>query len=63
MPQTHEGPDRSSTPITPRWVKVFGIIGLVLVLGYVTLQLTGHGHHGNHGNLPMPSTEHGGQHP
>ena len=31
----------------PRWVKVFGIIAIVLVLVFVLLHLTGHGmtHH------------------
>jgi ABC-type transporter Mla subunit MlaD len=28
---------------TPRWVYVFGIIALVLVLAFVILHLTGHG--------------------
>jgi hypothetical protein len=27
----------------PRWVKVFGIIALVLILLFVILHLTGHG--------------------
>jgi hypothetical protein len=38
------GPDRGSsaaTHRTPRWVKVFGIIVLALVLVFVILQLTG----------------------
>ena len=30
-------------PGTPRWVKVFGIIALALVLLFVILMLTGHG--------------------
>ena len=41
MSQTHVEPDRGSPPSTPRWVKVFGIIALVLVLLFVTLHLTG----------------------
>ena len=41
MSQTHTKPDRGSTYSTPRWVKVFGIIFIVLVLLFVTLQLTG----------------------
>jgi len=36
-------PDRGSTTSTPRWVKVFGIIVLVLVLLFVILHLTGRG--------------------
>jgi hypothetical protein len=39
--------DPSPYPGTPRWVKVFGIIALVLVLGFVILILTGRG--GGHG--------------
>jgi hypothetical protein len=30
-------------PGTPRWVKVFGIIGIILVLLFVVLHLTGRG--------------------
>ena len=53
-------PDRESPPGTPRWVKTFGIIALVLILAFVGLHLTG--------NVPahMPgssTTEHGMQAP
>ena len=41
------GPERESANGTPRWVKVFGIIALVLVLLGVVLLLTGRG--GEHG--------------
>jgi hypothetical protein len=34
-------PDRESPPSTPPWVKAFGIIGIVLVLLFVGLHLTG----------------------
>jgi hypothetical protein len=44
---TGVGPDRGSTAGTPRWVKVFGIIALVLILVFVILLLTGGG--GGHG--------------
>jgi hypothetical protein len=41
------GPDRESRTGTPRWVKVFGIITLVVVLLVVLLLLTrGSGGHG-----------------
>lgn len=40
---TDVGPDRGSTSSTPRWVKVFGIIVIVLVLLFVILHLTGRG--------------------
>ena len=53
-------PDRESPPSTPRWVKVFGITAIVLVLLFAGLHLTG--------NAPthMPGssgTEHGMQAP
>ncbi len=40
---TGVGPDRESTTGTPRWVKVFGIIALVVVLLFVILMF-GDGH-------------------
>jgi hypothetical protein len=33
--------DRESPPRTPRWVKVSGIIALILLLAFVILHLTG----------------------
>ncbi|MGM0883215.1 MAG: hypothetical protein ACQEXQ_19525 [Bacillota bacterium] len=40
-------PNEDRPPSTPRWVKVAGIIVLVLVLLFVTMKLTGvGGHHG-----------------
>jgi hypothetical protein len=44
---TGDEPDRESTTGTPRWVKVFGIVVIVLVLGFVIMKLTGVG--GEHG--------------
>jgi len=45
MSQTNVVPDRGSTtstpPGTPRWVKVLGIIAIVLILLFVVLHLTG----------------------
>ena len=59
MSQTHVGPDRGSTtstpPSTPRWVKVSGIIVIVLVLLFVILHFTGlagDGMHGTGGHMP-----------
>jgi hypothetical protein len=48
-PQPDSGgePDRPATAGTPRWVKVFGIVALVLVVVFVVLQLIGIG--GRHG--------------
>ncbi|HEX6042279.1 hypothetical protein [Longimicrobium sp.] len=42
---------RGSPPATPRWVKVFGTIGIVLVLLLVLGLLTGR-HHGPGRHLP-----------
>lgn len=39
---------RGSPPGTPRWVKVFGVIGIVLVLAFVIVHLTGGSPFGNH---------------
>ena len=40
---TGTGPNRESPPSTPRWVYVFGIIAIVLVLLVVFLHVTGDG--------------------
>ena len=34
-------PHRDSAPGMPRWVKVFGIIAIVLILLFIILHLTG----------------------
>jgi len=45
--------DRGSTTSTPRWVKVFGIIALVVVLLFVLLMFTrGAGGHGPRRHMP-----------
>ena len=56
-----EPPDRGPDTSAPRWVKVFGITAIVLVLLFVGLHLTGHspGGHASHPSL----TEHGAQQP
>jgi hypothetical protein len=41
MSQDLPEPNRGSPPSTPRWVKVFGIIALVLVLLFVISLLAG----------------------
>jgi len=43
---TGVGPERGSSTGTPVWVKVFGIIALVVVLLFVFLLLAGGGGHG-----------------
>jgi hypothetical protein len=35
--------DRESRPKTPRWVKVFGVIAILLILLFVILHLAGGG--------------------
>jgi hypothetical protein len=52
---TAREPDRESPPSTPRWVKVFAITAIVLVLLFAGLHLTG--------NAPMhmPSSSSTGQ--
>jgi hypothetical protein len=60
---TGVGPDRESTAGTPRWVKVFGIIALVVVLLFVILMFT-RGPGGRHGpGRHTPSGDTGGQTP
>ena len=50
MSQSELEPDRgtktSTPPGTPRWVKVFGIVALVVILLLVILLLIGPGSHG-----------------
>ena len=42
MPQTDVGADSESAPATPLWVKVFGVLVIVLILLVGILHLTGH---------------------
>jgi hypothetical protein len=51
MSETHTPPDPGSPPSTPRWVKVFGIIFIILVLVFAILHLTGNGLGHLHGAL------------
>lgn len=59
MAQPHEAPNRRSTigtpPSTPRWVKVLGIVLIVLVALVVILHLTGTSPGGPHSHT-MPSS-------
>ncbi|MBA3376067.1 MAG: hypothetical protein H0U00_09700 [Actinobacteria bacterium] len=43
---TGQGLGRASTTRTPRWVKVFAVIALVLIVLFVVATLTGRGGHG-----------------
>ncbi len=62
MLQTHDEADRGSSYSTPRWVKVFGIIALVLVLLIAIVLITGLG--GEHGpGRHTPPIEHSTQQP
>lgn len=58
-------PERGSPPSTPRWVKAFGAIVIVLVLLVVIILVAGVG--GEHGpgrhTPPSSVTEHGVQQP
>ncbi len=56
MSQTHVDPDGGSTTGTPGWVKVFGIIVIVLVLLFVVVQFTGRGSHGPGRHIPSGDT-------
>jgi hypothetical protein len=59
MAQTHERPDSASPPSTPGWVKVTGIIFIILVLLVVVLHLTGYSPGGPGGHsMPMSVVEH-----
>jgi hypothetical protein len=48
---THVRPRRGSAPGAPRWVKMFGIVAVLLVVLFIILHLTGHsiGGHTMHG--------------
>ena len=60
---TGVAPDREPPPGRPRWQKVIGIVGLVLVLLfvlYVVLQVTGVVDAGVGGHTPAPGPPAGG---
>ena len=56
MSQTHVGPDRESTT-GPRWVKVFGIITIILTLVLIILHLTGNNLGGHNRHTPPIETQ------
>jgi hypothetical protein len=40
-----------ATPRTPRWVKMFGVVAIILVVAFLILHLTGNGPQGHgHGH-------------
>jgi hypothetical protein len=51
----HTKPDPETIPGTPRWVKVFGFIGLVLIVLLIILHLSGNSPFGGHGGHKSPS--------
>lgn len=63
------GPDRGSTTSTPRWVKVFGLVALAVILLIVVLLVVGGGpgghgpgRHGGGGDVPPTGATEGGGH-
>ena len=56
MSQTHKAPKPGSTTGAPRWVKVSGIIVLVIVLLFVVAHLTGNGFGPGIHSMPTPQT-------
>jgi hypothetical protein len=67
MSQTHMGLDNGSSISIPRWVKVFGIVALVLVHVVVIIMFTGVGGEHDPGRVGASgrtlSTAHGVQQP
>jgi hypothetical protein len=53
---TGVGPYREPPPGTPRWVKVFGLIALVVVVLFVVVLLVGGGEHGPSRHSPGSHT-------
>ena len=49
---TEVGYDRGAPPGTPRWVKVFGIVVLILVLLFVIMGIASGGRHGPGRHIP-----------
>lgn len=58
LPDTHNPNnerDQDVAPSTPRWVYLFGIVALILVLLFVILHLTGGGMRMHGGHTPAPT--------
>lgn len=61
-----DGDTGDDTGGTPRWVKVFGIIAVVVILLFVIMMFIGGGKHGPGRHMPggdTPPGQHGGQRP
>jgi hypothetical protein len=54
MSQTHKPSDPEAS--TPRWVKVFGIVMIVLALGFGIMHLTGNSLGGPGSHIPSEHT-------
>lgn len=54
-PDTDMRPTEERPPSMPRWVKVFAIIGIVLVLLFGIVKLAGGGNHGPGRHMPSGS--------
>ena len=50
---TGEGPDNEPVGM-PGWVKVFAVIAVIFVLGFVVLHLSGHGPSNHMPGMQMP---------
>lgn len=50
------GPEREATAGAPRWVKAFGIVGIVALVVIVVVLLSGGGEHGPGRHLPAGDT-------
>jgi hypothetical protein len=55
-PNSGHNDDTDADTSTPRWVKVIGVIVIVLILLFVVLHLTGRSPV-DHGNTPRPSAQ------
>lgn len=52
---TGVGSDRGSAASTPHWVKILGILAVILVLAFVVLHITGNSPFGPGGHgVPQP---------
>lgn len=54
-------PTEDRPPSTPRWVKVFGVIGIVLVLLFGIIKFAGSGNHGPDRHIPSGSASTNGE--